>query len=155
MTTKKSPETEDLQQLYRVLNLPYNTAWFLLHRIRNAMAGRDGRYLLKSIVELDDTYLGEAKKDGKRGRGTTKNKVVVAIFTDEKYNPQYVKMQAVPDLKGKTIAKFTKRSIAESVAVRMDAYHSYRRPLAEKYLHEYQVFDAVTQSAPLRFADLT
>jgi hypothetical protein len=43
-------------QLSRVLNLPYNTAWFLLHRIRNAMAERDNRYLLKGIVELDDTY---------------------------------------------------------------------------------------------------
>jgi transposase-like protein len=42
-------------QLSRMLNLPYNTAWFLLHRIRNAMAERDNRYLLKGIVELDDT----------------------------------------------------------------------------------------------------
>ena len=98
-------------QLSRVLNLPYNTAWFLLHRIRNAMAERDSRYLLKGIVELDDTYLGKAKNGGKRGRGTTKSKIVVAVSKSEDGKPQYVKMQVVTDLKGKTIAKFAKSSI--------------------------------------------
>jgi len=43
------------------------------------MAERYSRYLLKGIVELDDTYLGKAKKRGKRGCGTTKNKAVVAV----------------------------------------------------------------------------
>jgi transposase-like protein len=129
-------------QLSRVLNLPYNTAWFLLHRIRNAMAERDNRYLLKGIVELDDTYLGKSKKGGKRGRGTTKNKVVVAISKGEDGKPRYVKMQVVADLKGKTIAKFAKSNIADGSTVQTDAYHSYRKPLAEKYQHEYRVFDA-------------
>lgn len=129
-------------QLSRILNLPYNTAWFLLHRIRNAMAERDNGYMLKGIVELDDTYFGKTKKGGKRGRGTTKTKVVVAISKDEEGKPQYVKMQVVTDLKGKTIAKFAKNSIAEGTTVQTDSYHSYRKPLAEKYLHEYQVFDA-------------
>ena len=129
-------------QLSRILNLPYNTAWFLLHRIRNAMAERDNGYMLKGIVELDDTYLGKAKKGGKRGRGTKKNKVVVAISKDEEGKPQYVKMQVVTDLKAKTIAKFAKSSIVEGATVQTDAYRSYRKPLTEKYLHEYQVFDA-------------
>ncbi len=124
-------------QLSRTLNLPYNTAWFLLHRIRNAMAERDGRYMLKGIVELDDTYFGRPRKGGKRGRGTTKTKVVIAISKDENGKPQYAKMQVVPDLKGKTIGKFAKRCIEEGSMVQTDAYHSYRKPLAEKYLHEY------------------
>ena len=64
-------------QLSQVLNLPYNTAWFLLHRIRSAMAARDNRYLLKAIVELDDTNLGKSKTGGKRSRGATKSKIVV------------------------------------------------------------------------------
>ncbi len=129
-------------QLSRVLNLPYNTAWFLLHRIRNAMAERDNRYLLKGIVELDDTYLGRSKTGGKRGRGTMKSKIVVAISKGEDGKPQFVKMQVVADLKGKTIAKFAESSIADGATVQTDAYHSYRKPLAEKYQHEYQVFDA-------------
>ena len=129
-------------QLSRVLNLPYNTAWFLLHRIRNAMAERDSRYMLKGIVELDDMYFGRPKKGGKRGRGTTKTKVVVAVSKDDDGKPKYAKMQVVSDLKGKTIAKFAKGCIAEGTTVQTDAYRSYRKPLAEKYMHEYQVSDA-------------
>ncbi len=86
--------------------------------------------------------IGKTKKGGKRVCGTTKNKVVVAVSTDEDDKPQYVKMQVVTDLKGKTIAKFAKSSIAESSTVQTDAYRSCRKPLAEKYLHEYEAFDA-------------
>jgi len=129
-------------QLSRVLNLPYSTAWFLLHRIRHAMAERDSIYMLTGIVELDDTYFGRPKKGGKRGRGTTKTKVVVAVSKDDKGKPEYAKMQVVPDLKGKTIGKFAKVCIEEGSVVQTDAYRSYRKPMSEKYLHEYQVFDA-------------
>ena len=130
------------KQLSIELNLPYNTAWFLLHRIRKAMAQRDDNYMLSGIVELDDTYFGKAKKGGKRGRGTTKTKVLVGLSKDNEGNPQFVKMQVVPNLKGKTIGKFAKYSITEGAVVQSDAYRSYRKPLAEKYLHKYQVFDS-------------
>ena len=129
-------------QLSRLLNLPYNTSWFLLHRIRHAMAERDSNYMLAGIVELDDTYFGKPRKGGKRGRGTTKTKVVVAVSKDEEGKPKYAKMQVVPDLKGKTIGKFAKACIEEGSSVETDAYRSYRKPLAEKYLHKYQIFDA-------------
>lgn len=44
------------KQLEKELGLPYNTAWFLLHRIRSSMSQRDEQYQLAGIVELDDTY---------------------------------------------------------------------------------------------------
>ena len=136
-------------QLSNELNLPYNTAWFLLHRIRHAMAQRDAHYVLTGIVELDDTYFGKSKKGGKRGRGTVKTKVLVALSKDEDGKPQFAKMQVVPNLKGKTIAKFAEHSIVQGAVVQSDAYRSFRKPLAEKYLHEYQVFN--TDSEMLRW----
>lgn len=129
-------------QLAKELGLPYNTAWFLLHRIRFAMSQRDDKYLLNGIVELDDTYFGKTKPDGKRGRGTNKTKVVIAVSKTDDGKPQFVKMQVVPNLKGKTIGKFTQLNIKEGSIVQTDAYHSYRKPLAEKFSHQYQVFDA-------------
>ncbi len=57
-------------QLHRMLGVTYKTAWFMAHRIREAMApakgsepplGGDG-----FVVEADETYIG--KKDGKRKR---------------------------------------------------------------------------------------
>lgn len=51
-------------------------------------------------------------------------------------------MQVVSDLKGKTIAKLVKGCIEDDAPMQTDAYHSYRKPLAEKYPHVYQVFDS-------------
>jgi transposase-like protein len=57
-------------QLARMLGVSYKSAWFLAHRIREAMApapgsepplGGDG-----FVVEADETYIG--KKDGPKGR---------------------------------------------------------------------------------------
>ncbi len=129
-------------QLSNEFNLPYNTAWFVLHRIRHAMAQRDNNYMLVGFVEMDDTYFGKTKKNGKRGRGTSKTKVIVALSKDDDGKPKFAKMQVIPNLKGKTIAGFVKDSITEGSVVQSDAYHSYRKPLAEKYLHEYEVFDS-------------
>lgn len=126
--------------LSRELALPYNTAWFLLHRIRTAMSQRDSQYQLSGIVELDDTYFGKPSKGAKRGRGTGKTKVVIAVSKTTDGKPLYVKMQVVPDLKGKTIGKFAKANICEQSTIQTDAYRSYRKPLAQKYFHEYEVF---------------
>lgn len=129
-------------QLSKELDLPYNTAWFLLHRIRSAMTQRDENYQLSGIVELDDTYLGKPKKGGKRGRGTKKTKVIVAVSKTDDGKPIYIKMQVVENLKSDTIAEFAVQNIAQGTKVETDAYHSYRKPLAQNYEHYFEVFDA-------------
>jgi transposase-like protein len=55
-------------QLHRMLGVTYKTAWFMAHRIREAMTplktepmGGTGQ-----VIEADETYIG--KKDGKRKR---------------------------------------------------------------------------------------
>ena len=118
-------------QLSKELGLPYNTAWFLLHRIRFAMSQRDDSYILNGIVEIDDTYFGKQKKCGKRDRGTKKTKVVIAVSKTDHGNPKYIKMKVVPNLKGKTIGAFAQKNIEEGCVVQTDAYHSYRKPLSE------------------------
>jgi transposase-like protein len=128
-------------QLSRQLELPYSTAWFLLHRIRDAMGQRDAEYLLSGLVELDDTYFGGPTSGGKRGRGTDKTKVMAAVSLNEKGKPQFLKMQVVPNLRGKTIGAFAQSSIVPNSTIQSDALLSYRKPLAEKYLHQYNVFD--------------
>lgn len=128
--------------LSSTLNVGYKTAWFLLHRIRHAMGERDSRYKLCGIVEIDDTYYGGPKKGGKRGRGTGKIKIAVAVSKNSDGKPKYAKMQVVSDLKGITIGKFAQSCIKEGAIVESDAYRSYRKPLANKYFHKYEVFDA-------------
>jgi len=105
------------------------------------MEQRDGCYTLAGIVELDDTYIGKAQKGGKRGRGSVKTKVMIALSKDEAGKPKFIKMKVVKDLKGKTVGKFAKDSINEGTIIQSDAYRSYRKPLKDKYHHEFQVFD--------------
>src|SRR5580692_1360019 len=44
-------------QLQRHLKVNYRTAWYLSHRIREAMVDKDAPKL-KGIVEIDETYIG-------------------------------------------------------------------------------------------------
>src|SRR5207302_9385183 len=60
-------------QLKRTLAISYKTAWYLCHRIRNAMRELNLE-LLKGIVEVDETYVG-GKVRG-MGRGYKGNKAI-------------------------------------------------------------------------------
>lgn len=112
-------------QLMKMLEISYTSAWYMLHRIRKAMEDRDARYQLCGIIELDDSYFGSPTKDGKRGRGTEKSKVIAGISLDEKGRPQYLKMEVVPDLKQETIHQFVQEHIGAGSTLETDAYASY------------------------------
>ena len=55
-------------QMHRMLGITYKSAWFMMHRLREAMTpskpgpmGGEGK-----VIEADETYMG--KRDGKRGK---------------------------------------------------------------------------------------
>ncbi len=129
-------------QLSSELGIAYSSAWYLLHRIRTAMANRDAEYMLCGIVEVDDTYFGGPKSGGKRGRGTEKTKVIVAVSKDKKDRPLYIKMKVISDLKGSTIGNFVNSVIKKGSVIQSDAYGSFRKPMADGYTHQYDVFDS-------------
>lgn len=122
------------------LDICYESAWCLLRRIRAAMAEKDADYMLSGIVEFDDTYFGATSEGGKRGRGTAKTSVLVALSKDEKGKPQFLKMQVVADLKSATIGDFAMRNIRPGATVQSDAFGSYRKPLGESYDHQFEVY---------------
>ena len=53
-------------QLSRTLGICYESAWYLLHRIRAAMGKRDEKYELSGIVEMGDGYIGRVTRNGRR-----------------------------------------------------------------------------------------
>jgi transposase-like protein len=74
-------------QLHRMLGVTYKSAWFMAHRIREAMIDTESGPLggEGEIVEADETYTGpsaiDLRPDGtmKRKRGTSSKRVVVSL----------------------------------------------------------------------------
>ena len=50
-------------QMHREFELDYKSAWFMCHRVREAMREKDGS-LLTGVIEADETYVG---RKGRRG----------------------------------------------------------------------------------------
>ncbi|WP_127583131.1 IS1595 family transposase [Paenibacillus koleovorans] len=121
--------------LSRELEISYPTAWLLLHKIRKAMGDRDAHYQLAGLVELDDAFFGAPTEGGKRGRGTDQTPVLVGVSLNKQGAPQYVKMQVIPNVKGKTLVEFAKQHIEPGSTISSDAYRSYNA-LAEEYHHQ-------------------
>lgn len=127
-------------QLSNQIGVTYKTAWSMLRRIRSAMGQRDAAYLLSGIVEFDDAYFGGSTAGGKRGRGTEKAKVFVALSLDAHGNPQYLKMEVAKNIKQTSVRKFANRTVAVSSTIRSDGYRSYI-PAFKDYKHEYKTYD--------------
>ena len=123
------------------LEISYKAAWYMLHRIRKAMKDRDSEYLLAGVVELDDAYFGSPDTGGKRGRGTSKAKVMVGLSLSQEGHPEYLKMQVVSNLKKETIAEFTHTNVKEGSTISSDAYRSYRNLSEEGFKLEAKVFN--------------
>lgn len=127
-------------QLASQIGVTYKTAWFMLKRIRIAMGQRDSNYKLSGIIEFDDAYFGGPTVGEKRGRGTRKAKVFVALSLDEQGNPQYLKLQVTPNIKQTSVKKFAQGSFTENSAIHSDGYRSYI-PALEGYDHIYKNYD--------------
>lgn len=69
-------------QLHRMLGVTYKSAWFMFHRIREAMRDESGDKLGGGggMVEVDETFLGRDRtKEQKRGGASHKLKVVTLV----------------------------------------------------------------------------
>jgi transposase-like protein len=72
-------------QMHRTLGITYKTAWFLCHRIREAMRDTSGDKLGGSgvIVEADETYVGGKPRKGTKAKETRADrKTPVAILVE-------------------------------------------------------------------------
>ena len=126
-------------QLSAQLGTTYKTAWYMLKRIRAAMGQRDETHQLTGTIDFDDAYFGGPVKGKKRGRGTEKAKVFVALSLDCQGNPQYLKMRVTPDIKKGSVQKFAKSAFAKNSVVRSDGYRSYI-PALKDFTHEHKAY---------------
>lgn len=121
------------------ISVSYETAWYLLCRIRKAMEKRDAKYTLGGIIEFDDSYFG-AKIKGKGGRGAGNQGVFIAVGKDEEGRPQYLKMETTANIQIPSVKKFVDEHLEAGSVVETDGFRSYRKPLADNYTHQAEDF---------------
>lgn len=127
-------------QLQRALKVNYDIAYYTLKCLRKAMKSRDDKYMLQGIVELYDTYVGTSTHGKKRGRGTGKSKVIVAVAKTEKGAATYIKINVVKNLKAITFGKFAKKCIKDGSQIESDNCSSLKKGLAKKYFVRFKTF---------------
>ena len=109
-------------QLKRTLGVAYKTAWYLCHRIREAM-GNDGLTgpTLFGIVEVDETLVGGRRRGVGKGSREGKTWVAGAIHRDG-----MVRLERVPNNRKNTLHDFIDRHVSdETEAIYTDELRSY------------------------------
>ena len=120
-------------QIKRTLGINYRTAWYLCHRIREAMGNDplEGPTLL-GIVEIDETLVGRKAKG--KGRGYRGNKTLVAGALQR---DGQVRLERIPDTTRKTLHSFIHRNVkGEAEAIYTDEWKAYAGIEDEDTRHE-------------------
>ncbi len=106
-------------QLHRTLGVTYKTAWFMTHRIREAMSPADPPIFGQGggTVEVDETYIGNDKprQPGHRG-GHHKRKVLSLIDR----NTGQAKSMVVKTVAAKFLVPTLRKNIAPSAHIMTD-----------------------------------
>ncbi|HEX8667207.1 MAG TPA: IS1595 family transposase [Allosphingosinicella sp.] len=129
-------------QLSRTLEISYKSAWFMCHRVREAMlqeplAGMLGKGP-DAIVELDETYVGGKKKNNRHANRTHKagQKTAVMTLIDREGDVKTVKVENVR--KG-TLQALAKPIVDRSANIVTDAHLSYEG--LDQHFHSHHVVD--------------
>ena len=116
-------------KLHRDLDVSQPTAWFMLRRIREAFAKKDG--VSSGTVEVDETYV-DSKKSNKyeskklhSGRGTIGKPAVLRI-KDRDTNK--VKAKVIEFSKRSTLHGFIQDNVEEGSTLCFDDFKSYNNP---------------------------
>jgi transposase-like protein len=113
-------------QLGRVLEVQYKTAWFLSHRIREAMRSGDLTPFGSGggAVEVDETYFG-TKKGVARGKGGFRHKMAVLALVDRESGQ--MRSYAFDKIKGEELRSIVRTNISREARLMTDESSLYRK----------------------------
>jgi transposase-like protein len=128
-------------QLRRELGVSYKTAWFMCHRVREAMLQEPLANMLGKgggMVELDETYLGGRKANNRHASRTAAagRKTAVMTLVDREGDAKAV---MVPDVRKETLQRVAKPIVDRSANIVTDAHLSYEG--LDEHFHSHHVVD--------------
>src|SRR3990172_4737618 len=109
-------------QVKRTLGVTYKTAWFLCHRVREAMRELNASQL-SGIIEIDETWVGGKQRGGGKGHWhhTNKTAVVGAVERDGK-----IRLQVIHARDKRTLHGWIRKNVAdETEAIYTDEWPPY------------------------------
>lgn len=112
-------------QLHRTLEVTYKSAWFLLHRIREAM--RDDSDIAPmggngGVVEVDETFIGRLKGVEKKRAFHHKMKVLALVDRDS----GKARTMVIDNVKAETLMPLVLANVAREARVMTDEHSGYR-----------------------------
>jgi transposase-like protein len=116
--------------LARELTVSRQSAWELLHRLRDALQSDVLARKLRGCIEVDETYVGGRHK-GKRGRGAAHKTVVIGL----KVRDGRVRSLVIPSVATAEIHRILKGHVAKGARLFTDELSSYRRVRRLGYRH--------------------
>ena len=127
-------------QLHRMIGVTYKTAWFMMHRLREAMRDANPTPMggVGSTVEVDETFWGNKKPRGeKRGRGYQhKEKVLTLVERGGRARSFHVN-----EVNAKTLRPIIREQVdADSRVITDEAgqYTKTKLPMSDEFKeHEY------------------
>lgn len=131
--TKKGISTH---QLHRMLGITYKSAWFMAHRMREAMSDSRGGQLggTGEIVEVDETYLGQAEESqgqpSKQGGG---DKRMVATLVQRNGRARSIHAD---QMKRNEVARIVRDNLDRKSAMMTDEARLYWKAGREFSRHE-------------------
>jgi transposase-like protein len=116
-------------QLKRHLGVNYRTAWYLNHRIREAMKDSGGK--LSGIVEVDETYIGpRVRRRGDRHKRKKEKDVVIGLVE----RGGKLRFLKTADAKSTTIQPILEENVSRFVqSIVTDEHPIYPFALARKF----------------------
>ena len=132
LNAKKGISTKQLQRDLGIGG--YKTAWYLNHRIREAMAESDPKPL-GGIVEIDETYVGGRI----RGMGVKYAKKQKKVVMGAVERGGKLRLRHVPDAKHATISGFVKATLSPDVErVMTDQHGAYPTAMAPEFTGRHE-----------------
>ncbi len=111
-------------QLHRNLGISYKAAWFMAHRLRYAMSSGPLAELMTGTVEVNETYVGGKRKNGRPGRpsGDSHKTPVVALVERGTGRVKAAPMQRVTS---ENLGAVIRANVAQGASVMTDEYKAY------------------------------